>query len=241
MFGLGATLGVALDAIHAHLGATVYTNPVWWRLAWWTPEGQREPILGGRDLSAGGTWMGLTARGRFALVTNVRRPDAPATDGPSRGAIVPAWLSGDLPVDRFWPRMALSGYAPFNLIAADFRRGECYWASNQLASGRRIALSQDLGRGSVSCGVDSAGLADAVRGARATGFRGFNLSMPHKVSVVDLLDEVSPAVRVAGACSGRAASVARTKACCPSPPAPPPPSSPRSCWPTYSSARRDDC
>lgn len=108
------------------------------RLAWWTPEGQQEAILGGRDLTAGGTWMGLTARGRFGLVTNVRLPDAPATDGPSRGLIVPAWLSGDLPVDRFWPRMALSGYAPFNLIAADFRRGECYWASNQQASGRRI-------------------------------------------------------------------------------------------------------
>ncbi len=108
------------------------------RLAWWTPEGQHEPILGGRDLSAGGTWMGLTARGRFALVTNVRRPGAPATDGPSRGLIVPAWLAGDLSADHFWPRMALSGYAPFNLIAADFRRGECFWASNQLASGRRI-------------------------------------------------------------------------------------------------------
>lgn len=108
------------------------------RLAWWAPEGQREPILAGRDLSAGGTWMGLTARGRFALVTNVRRPDSAPADGPSRGLIVPAWLAGDLSADRFWPRVALQGYAPFNLIAADFRRGECFWASNQLASGRRI-------------------------------------------------------------------------------------------------------
>lgn len=34
---LGATLGVALDGIHTHLGATSYTRPVLWRAAWWTP------------------------------------------------------------------------------------------------------------------------------------------------------------------------------------------------------------
>lgn len=109
------------------------------RLGWWTPDGATQPILGGRDLGAGGTWMGLTAQGRFALVTNVRRPGGTlVSDGPSRGLIVPAWLEGQQPSDRFWPRMALSGYAPFNLIAADFRRGECFWATNQEASGRRI-------------------------------------------------------------------------------------------------------
>lgn len=108
------------------------------RLAWWTPEGGGQPILGGRDLAAGGTWMGLTAQGRFALVTNVRRPGPAVADGPSRGLIVPVWLAGQTPADRFWPRMALSGHAPFNLIAADFERGECFWATNQQASGRRL-------------------------------------------------------------------------------------------------------
>jgi uncharacterized protein with NRDE domain len=82
--------------------------------------------------------MGLTARGRLALVTNVRRPGPAPADGPSRGLIVPAWLEGQVPADRFWPRMALSGHAPFNLIAADFERGECFWATNQQASGRRL-------------------------------------------------------------------------------------------------------
>jgi uncharacterized protein with NRDE domain len=109
------------------------------RLAWWTPDGGHQPILGGRDLSAGGTWMGLTAQGRFALVTNVRRPGvALLGDGPSRGMIVPAWLEGRQSADRFWAGIALSGYAPFNLIAADFRQGECFWASSQHASGRRL-------------------------------------------------------------------------------------------------------
>jgi hypothetical protein len=35
--GLGATLGVLLDGIHTHFGATAYTHPVFWRMAWWLP------------------------------------------------------------------------------------------------------------------------------------------------------------------------------------------------------------
>lgn len=40
----------------------------------------------------------------------------------------------------------------------------------------------------VNMEVTPAGLADAVRGARAMGFRGFNCSMPHKVAVIQHLD-----------------------------------------------------
>jgi uncharacterized protein with NRDE domain len=108
------------------------------RLGWWTPDGATRPILGGRDLAAGGTWMGLTAQGRFALVTNVRQPGSTAPDGPSRGLIVPAWLEGGESPDRFWPRTAMLGHAPFNLLAADFHRGECFWATNVQASGQRV-------------------------------------------------------------------------------------------------------
>lgn len=39
-------------------------------------------------------------------------------------------------------------------------------------------------------------LADAVRGARAMNWRGFNLTIPHKVAVIPLLDELSPAARM---------------------------------------------
>jgi uncharacterized protein with NRDE domain len=108
------------------------------RLAWWSPGGGVPEILSGRDLEAGGTWLGLTALGRLALVTNLRRGQAPDPDAPSRGSIVPLWLRGDLPADRFWMQVALSGYNPFNLIAADFRRGECYWASSEAPSPRRL-------------------------------------------------------------------------------------------------------
>lgn len=100
------------------------------RLAWWTHEDGGPAILGGRDLEAGGIWLGLTAAGRLAMVTNVRDPSRIDAQAPSRGQIVPQWLRGSEPTDRFWMRTALSGYNGFNLVAADFKRGECFWASN---------------------------------------------------------------------------------------------------------------
>jgi shikimate dehydrogenase len=43
------------------------------------------------------------------------------------------------------------------------------------------------------------GLADAVRGARAMGFRGFNCTIPHKVAVVEHLDRLSQSAGIIGA------------------------------------------
>lgn len=51
----------------------------------------------------------------------------------------------------------------------------------------------------VNMEVAPAGLAAAVAGARAMGFRGFNLSMPHKVTVIPLLDGLGESARVIGA------------------------------------------
>jgi shikimate dehydrogenase len=47
--------------------------------------------------------------------------------------------------------------------------------------------------------VSPAALADAVRGARAFGMRGFNLTIPHKVAVMEHLDEIAPEAAVIGA------------------------------------------
>jgi shikimate dehydrogenase len=43
------------------------------------------------------------------------------------------------------------------------------------------------------------GLADAVRGARAMGFRGFNCTIPHKVAVVEHLDRLGRSAALMGA------------------------------------------
>lgn len=108
------------------------------RLAWWTPEPGALPILGGRDLDAGGTWLGLSAEGRLGLLTNVRDPSRIDPAAPSRGRIVPEWLAARERVDQFWMRCALAGYNGFNLIAADFAQGECYWASNDGSHPKRL-------------------------------------------------------------------------------------------------------
>lgn len=42
-------------------------------------------------------------------------------------------------------------------------------------------------------------LGEAVQGARAMGWRGFNCTIPHKIKVIDYLDELSPAARAIGA------------------------------------------
>lgn len=108
------------------------------RLGWWTPDGGGPAILGGRDLAAGGTWLGLTAAGRLAIVTNVRDPAHVDPQAPSRGLIAPQWLSAQEPTDRFWVRTMLSGHNGFNLIAADFKRGECFWGSSRSDGPRRL-------------------------------------------------------------------------------------------------------
>lgn len=109
------------------------------RLAWWTPESGGPAILGGRDMQAGGTWLGMTTLGRLAMVTNVREPQASADrSAPSRGRIVPEWLSGNEAPDRFWMRTALSGHNGFNLLMADFKLGVCFWASNRSAYPNRL-------------------------------------------------------------------------------------------------------
>jgi shikimate dehydrogenase len=47
--------------------------------------------------------------------------------------------------------------------------------------------------------VDPADLGDAVRGAKALGFAGFNCTIPHKVAVIPFLDEIAESARLMGA------------------------------------------
>ena len=69
-------------------------------------------IIAGRDLSGGGTWLGLGEADRFALITNRRGFGDPDPSRRSRGELVTALLTGDD------PPAALGAYNPFNLLAA---------------------------------------------------------------------------------------------------------------------------
>ena len=83
---------------------------------WWsdTPD-----IVGGRDLQAGGTWLALHRRGRFATVTNYRDADITSAKYRSRGHLVTDFLNGTLsPVD-YLKTLEGSAYAGFNLLVSD--------------------------------------------------------------------------------------------------------------------------
>ncbi|MGE0295354.1 shikimate dehydrogenase [Pseudonocardia sp.] len=51
----------------------------------------------------------------------------------------------------------------------------------------------------LNCEVTPADLGDAVRGARAMGWAGFNCSLPHKVTVVEYLDGLAASAEIIGA------------------------------------------
>lgn len=107
-------------------------------LAWWRSEPDAPELLGGRDLQAGGTWLALTPTGRLALVTNVRGGVSGPEGAPSRGALVPAWLSADHAFETHWARIEAAGYHGFNLIAGDATRGEWFWAGSDIAGPQRL-------------------------------------------------------------------------------------------------------
>ena len=51
----------------------------------------------------------------------------------------------------------------------------------------------------INCEIAPESLGNAVRGALAMGFAGFNCSLPHKVHVIDFLDELAPSASIIGA------------------------------------------
>jgi uncharacterized protein with NRDE domain len=86
-------------------------------------------IVAGRDLEAGGTWLGVDRRGRCALVTNVRELSQPQ-DGLSRGLLASDYLRGDKGAAARAQALqsSASTYRPFNLLLADAQ--DCAWVGN---------------------------------------------------------------------------------------------------------------
>ncbi|MFC0202979.1 NRDE family protein [Novosphingobium soli] len=76
-------------------------------------------LIAGTDLTGGGTWLGVTEAGRFALVTNYRVPEGAQPGRPSRGKLVTDLLAGTPPHDLAGPMAAMN---PFNLILAGHDR-----------------------------------------------------------------------------------------------------------------------
>ncbi|MYM22257.1 hypothetical protein GTP46_06330 [Duganella sp. FT135W] len=94
-------------------------------------------IYAGRDLQAGGSWMGITQPtedgqpARFAAITNIRAPAEHKDDAPSRGQLVADYLASSMTPREYVEsiRATAHEYNGFNLVLAD--RDSLIWYSNK--------------------------------------------------------------------------------------------------------------
>lgn len=89
------------------------------------------PIIAGQDLQSGGTWMGVTATGRWAVITNFRDGADKKTYPTSRGHILQDFLQSDEAPIRFARKLEKRqcDYAGFNLFMGD--REQAIYMSNR--------------------------------------------------------------------------------------------------------------
>lgn len=93
-------------------------------------------VFAGRDLAAGGTWLGITKRGRFAAVTNYRDALAPIGKK-SRGNLSRDFLTGNEESEDFLQkiRREKDDFSGFNLLVGDFgAANELFCFSNRDAT-----------------------------------------------------------------------------------------------------------
>ncbi|MGE5171495.1 MAG: NRDE family protein [Rudaea sp.] len=105
---------------------------------WWQDE-TGAPILAGRDLAHGGTWLGLAPDGRYGFVTNVREPGGHDPQAPSRGALVPALVRDTRPLADALGALVADArrYNGFNLVGGQGLRGA--FGSNRGAPAHALA------------------------------------------------------------------------------------------------------
>nr|XP_034953737.1 transport and Golgi organization protein 2 homolog isoform X2 [Zootoca vivipara] len=90
-------------------------------------------ILSGLDMEEGkegGTWLGISKKGKLAALTNYMQPKTDK-NAKGRGALVTNFLTSDLDSYSYLKKVALEGhlYNGFNLIAADLNttKGDVIW------------------------------------------------------------------------------------------------------------------
>ncbi len=85
-------------------------------------------ILAGRDLLAGGTWLGITRTGRIAALTNYRDRESFRADAPSRGRVVSGYLMSTEPPLAYLEQLSrtASRYNGFSLLAGKPDKIYCY-------------------------------------------------------------------------------------------------------------------
>ena len=96
-------------------------------------------ILAGRDCENGGTWMAVTASGRFAALTNYRDPSAIKDGAPSRGFLISNFVEGEESPEEYLRsiRENSGAYNGFNLIVGD--ENDLFYYSNISDKIERVA------------------------------------------------------------------------------------------------------
>lgn len=91
---------------------------------------ENSEIIAGQDLQSGGTWMGITASGRWAILTNFRDGHDQQQYATSRGHLIQSFLESDLTPIRFAQNLEQhqQEYAGFNLFVGD--RQQAVYMSN---------------------------------------------------------------------------------------------------------------
>ncbi|KAH9065201.1 DUF833-domain-containing protein [Lactarius vividus] len=149
-------------------------------------------VLSGRDILAGGTWLGINrTTGRVALITNITEP--PATYASSRGTLVSSFLgdpTGDLACDAAALTRQTMRYAGFNLLLLEPLASSSASAST-LAYDARL-VSNCGGGGPIHARAPTD--AECACGGMSNGVDGHGGDLWPKVETV--LDELSRAPRM---------------------------------------------
>jgi len=100
---------------------------------------EQPSVLAGKDLRAGGTWLGITRKGRIAAVTNYRDPASIKEGAPSRGGLVSNFLLGQEGPLEYLDKLDREAekYNGFNLIVGE--KGQYYWYSNRGDGARSLS------------------------------------------------------------------------------------------------------
>jgi uncharacterized protein with NRDE domain len=98
--------------------------------SFWRDENQSTEILAGRDLQAGGTWLGVSRSGRFAAVTNIRAPSQAQKRLKSRGELTLNFLKHNESVKDYAESLAeqFDQFAGYNLLIGD--ESALYYVNN---------------------------------------------------------------------------------------------------------------
>lgn len=96
----------------------------------WSEEGFPD-LLAGKDMEAGGTWMGITQTGKWAAVTNYRDISNIKENAPSRGNLVLDYLKGNNSAQNYLENIhnKADSYNGFNLLIGE--EENVYYYSNQ--------------------------------------------------------------------------------------------------------------